>query len=472
MLGPVHTFYSARPYTSQFEDEDTAKLKELDIDVSGSGRVTSKTGIISAIAGLPSLIKRAKIAFNGNSLESKIIAIQDIINVPLKVIISSSSGVNALNALIKVGCIATALSVLLITSSIYLVLELMMSILVLVKSINFDKKEKIIELLSTIKNLDHEINRLESLPLPIQEKSQSETLRLRQAKAYLLTNRIKRLKEYQKDERQLIYLTRRIGITATDGFIKASKHINLYEKETIIEMSTEELIEFNKKGETLLTMVEHHRAKALHVHIFSLAVIAIFTISMLFTTKVLPTTNSLIGAFASGGSTSASLTRSFLDDGYINNTGKGFSLRLAIPKVLAPEEGESTLSIWRSFDAKLKPLYIFLSVISLGLFYVFDAHIFKSQWIKNLRGNGDQFDQKNALYHEHDFTIPAPVLEFQDMSDSDTESYDELDTLDLFCPSEHLYTPKTIVELQDMPPYEIKKYDDMSNQPHDPYFDY
>jgi len=370
-----------------------------------TGRTTGILGY-AVIGEISTIIQKAKTAFKGKSIEAKLIAIQDIINIPLRLLIAIATTINATAPFIQVAAYAAiatvAISVLLIVSSIYITLELLSTIMSTIKSVRFEEKEKLGHVLKVTKKLAKEISKLEEQSAPSQQ-----ILRLKRVIAFENTIKLYDLYKYTDDERQQDYLIRRIGIVAVEGFKKAYENMDAYSADAIYKLSEKELEVFNTQTTTLLTMMNHHRKKSLNVHIYSLPVLFIFAVSMLISTKVIPTTDAAYGILASVLSTGTSVWRMLLDDIYVNNTCKGVDFRLFfIFKLLAPKEGEKTLSIERKMNCKWK--YTLLSVLSLGLLHVFDKYIYKAQWMKELTSTKNSFNHPEALFKERDFTISHP----------------------------------------------------------------
>ncbi len=415
-----------------------------------SGSTTGAVGLFLALTSFGELKGRVTKAFNSQGLEAKMIAVHEIIKAPFKLCIGFLSTISLLSTVAKfltisIGVVlspivlATCALIFAIASTVYLGMELIRSIIILDKSRRFLNKEEIGTALEKIKLLNNLADQgFEKIGLTLFQnkkilrqhlgdeeyntltasycKSANEVAKaLKKAQAVLTYNKLNTLftKYVAKDSRQTEYFARRIGNNAANAFSKRVQNITQYDLSSLKNMDDTKLDAFIEQGKSLLKMVNTQSKKVLKVHIFSVIVILAAGFSLAVSAKVIaiPVTMASIGITCFAGATS--MARSFANDGYIDNPNKGISLRLSIPKSLSPtKEGERVWSIWRIFDHTnphisrlLKCLYVFTSVILPGILPLFDGAIYKAEWVKRARGEGENYD----LFDKHN-TMRVPEI--------------------------------------------------------------
>jgi hypothetical protein len=410
-----------------------------------TGETTGFTGPFLAAIDAGPLKRRVKEAIDTGSSEGKFYAFSDLAGIPLKTVISIGSAVKlifeyfkgASNLLTKIGygLLMGTLSIgLAVVGAIYLTVEFALAITGVVKSCNFASKEKIRQTLNTLDVLTvtdtHNIDQIRDY-LRLKENSDeiggliSEGLegsmvlwsddpetRLLQYKAIITRQKIDSLRSRYLDTsnpKKRTYLNNRIGATAVDAFDNATKNLDHYDAPTISLLEKKDLIKFNKKGTNLLSLLDTRRKKVLKIHAFSLVALAASALAIGVSVTVLPVTLPAVSMAVSALSIATSSASSIANDTYLENTGQGVNLRLAIPKALCREKGkeERNFSIWRAGGTAKKIAYVFLAILTGGLFLLGDW-TYKSKWISELRGVGDQFTQKDAVYSEENITLPDP----------------------------------------------------------------
>ncbi len=374
--------------------------RPLEETVPETGSPTGILGLVFVFTSIIELKERVTKAFKSKDLEVKMLAVHDIIKAPFKLCIGALSAISILSTAAKVLAIAigvvmtpVALSicalVFTIASAIYLGMELIRSIIILKKSNAFLDKEEIGTVLKKIELLKtKEKNTL---------LSNCDMSALKQAQAILTYNKLNTLfsNYVSSDVDQKEYFARRIGNNAANAFSERVQNITQYNLPLLQTMDDTKLDTFIDQGKSLLKMVNTQALKVQKIHIFSLIVIFVAGLALAVSSQFIAISapiTCLSGAIA--------LARSVGNDGYIDHAGEGINLRLCIPKCLSPtKKGEKVWSIWRTTDYKnphtnrfLKCLYIFGCFLSVGILPLFDGAIFKAEWIKKARGDGENYN--------------------------------------------------------------------------------
>jgi hypothetical protein len=403
-----------------------------------SGQTTGVAGLILSLTAIPQLIKKIGKVFATGTIDAKVLIVHDIIKTPMKLLIGFTSAVSLLSAAAKVLTIsigvvmtpvalATCALLFAVCSTIYLSLELIRSILMIIQSERFMNKEEVGTVLKRIEILDnltgqskeHIIATLKKNNAILTKHLGKEALddlmtattnlggALKKAQAILTYKKLDTLyKNYVAEKApHPEVLGQRIGAFAAKTFADRVTNISHITLNDIKGMTEADLDTLTTQGKSLLKMVDRQTYKVLKVHILSLGVIAAASLSLIVSVKLLPLLSATaISVGISGVATALSLARSVAVDAFVDNTQKGVSLRLMIPRSFSPVNNERVWSIWRETDVKnkrlatvAKILYVIGSIISLGTLLLFDGAIYKAEWIKKARGDGADYD-KNSQY--------------------------------------------------------------------------
>ena len=464
---------------------------------------TSAVGIggVSVLLDLPGIINRAKLAFETKSIEGRLLSIQEIVGIPIKLIIAVASAYQTVAPILPVVAtigLATIFSWLLLASTAtYIVLELIKTAFTIVKTVRFEKKyelQKIINEHSNSLNTNLKIFQSIILDDQISEErlSKKETkiaktktiyekfdeidtlnkdkgfkeqlintvgeaaaarilnvsknlsqydistakdmtdeqldLFITKGQAFLnfvkkalntqtrqnakdLAEKIIELKNHTVDKKQTSYLARRIGKNAANIFIDLTKSTSGYLTTSFENLDQNQIEQFNTKALNLLTLVNNHRKKALFVHIFSIFVLTLANVALIFAAKLV-VTSLPVALTVSGLSSSASMLRFILNNSFVDNLQKGIDIRLGIPEELVPKSGERTWSILRSIESKnTLGLYLYGlgCVLSAGILPIIDGCVLKAQWIKKLRGTGDRLSHPKSIYSREQLDFQSDV---------------------------------------------------------------
>ncbi len=402
-----------------------------------SGATTGVSALLLVFTSIEILKTNVVQAFKSRSLEGMILAVHDIIKAPLKLIIGTLSAISLLSMAAKflaisIGVVmsplalATCALVFTIISALYLTMELVRSAHLLDQSIAFLDNEQIgaslkhIQVLEKLKN-QTPAKRAETIKQyqGILEKTLGEKqvaglaktcteggdkldLSIKKASAVFTYIKLKSLSDGYLNLNEIQnfdYFARRIGGFAARAFFDRVQAIHDYSKDSFKLLDPEKLDAFIDGGKRLLEMVNKQAHKVIEVHAFSIFVILFSGFALAISAHLIPLSAAIVSILASVGAAVFSLIRGFATEGYIDNAGIGFSLRLSIPGCLAPKDGERVWSIWRStssgnihLDRFTKCLYVFGSVVSVGILPLFDGAIYKASWIKTARGNGADYD--------------------------------------------------------------------------------
>ena len=428
-----------------------------------TGSTTGVAGLLFAFTSFQNIKNNAIHAFKSRSLEGRILAVHDLIKEPLKLVIGALSAISLLSTAAKF--LALSISVVItpillascalifaIASTVYLSMELVRSIVILKKSIQFINREQVGTVLDKIQLLDDLVGlSVKDVKLKLEQhasdlkkhlgedefKALAETCTksvdevgaaLKKARALLAFIKLDRLRNKylppSAEVRKVDYFARRIGGVAASAFADKVEAISEYTLDILKGMKNDNQIDaFIENGKGLLSMVDRQARKVLKVHALSVAVILLSGLGLAVSTKLITFSVGIFSVVISVAATVFGMIRSFSNDGYIDNAGKGFSLRLSIPSSLAPTEGKRVWSIWKTTDSNnphlsrlAKCLYVFGSIASVGILPLFDGAVLNAQWIAKVRGSGGDFHSNGAYC---DVKIPALVGSPTEIAPSD-----------------------------------------------------
>lgn len=405
--------------------------------------MTGTFDILWVALDIPGIIKRVKTAYSTKNSEAQVLVLQEILAMPVKAISSILSIIKetatltngAALTLLGITTVASALilSVSLVVCSIaYLVLEWTRTVMVLAATGDFENKEKLHRCLRVLKDI--ELTAENTLPkmqrhlkahqqaaVKVLGRDRYEQITSHRATAHTVAktraeitrekvDSLFRRYVQDPDNRRAQVLSKRIGVNAANAFADGALNITSYDSAIINTFSTRSLADFSSRGIKLLSMVDHQREKVFKLHLFALGVLTFATASIAISISAIPGAGGVIAAtIVSAGTSLLSTIKGMGEDAFVKNTGDGFAPRLLVPKFLIPEEGEKTFSILNSLSVPAKIFYVFFSIITLGVLPLFDGAIYKSQWIKRLRGNQDDFDNPDAKHKRAEFTITSPT---------------------------------------------------------------
>jgi hypothetical protein len=411
--------------------------------VPDTGSTTGVAGLLFVFTSFQIIKNNTIHAFKSKSLEGRVLAVHELIKEPLKLLIGALSAISLLSTAAKF--LALSISVVItpmllascalifaIASTVYLSMELIRSIVILKKSIQFINREQIGTVLDKIQLLDNLVGlSVKDVQLKLKQhasdlkkhlgeeefktladtctKSSDEiAVALKKARALLAFIKLDNLRNKYlppaAEVRKVDYFSRRIGGVAAKAFSEKVEAISEYSLDTLKGMQDDNQIDaFIENGKGLLSMVDRQARKVLKVHALSVAVILLSGLGLAVSTKLITFSIAIFSAVISVAATVFGLIRSFSNDAYIDNAGDGFSLRLSIPSSLSPAEGKRVWSIWKTTDSNnphlsrlAKCLYVFGSVASFGILPLFDGAVLNAQWIKKARGNGGDFHSNGA----------------------------------------------------------------------------
>lgn len=424
-----------------YRERAESSIKAKSLPNPRSGNTSGLAGIFFTALDTKPLINRTEKAFQTNSSEGKFHAISDLTAIPLKIYISVITAIKDLSNYLKAAesiiskigiatMLTTLYTIFVVFSTIYLLVESIRTVVGLIKSHTFHRKERIDETLKLLKHLTLSSERgVEDVRRFVGENkndlqemlgdtslffwSNDPLEQVEQIKAMITRNKVAQLyNDYIGDaaeEKKKDYLARRIGSNTLTAFNKAAKHINVYENPDLNTLDKEELIDFNNRGQKILQLLERQRKKVLKIHSLSAVVLTLASLSLGLTT---PASHFILpGIITAIGITGAvtSLARGFAQVTYVDHTGDGINLRLTIPKAFCAAEGETNFSIWKSLNTIKKIAYAFIAILTGGALVALDA-LLKSRFITNLRGAGDQFDQPNSSFKIDEMAIEHPYF--------------------------------------------------------------
>jgi hypothetical protein len=430
------------------------------IEEVGSASTTGTLGIL-VLGNIPTIVSKIKLCTKINFAEGIGNGLMDLFQAPLKITISVISILKTLNYLphIAIPIAAIATPILILSSAVYLLIEFIRTIQNLALSVQFGQKTNLsdaLKQLDTLKDLqtDTALYLAENKQALIAHMGERAYYKLEQdlkvqnandligqkrenienfkekIKAYITMHKVQNIyKTYvkgegndrflgekqanleNKDDHQYFrYLQKRIGQLAANEFAKDAEHIDTYSIEKLDLMDIESVKAFNQSATNLLSMVNMQRKKVLKVHIYSVVVLSLASLTLASSFIFVGPVLGMVATGVSIGASLFALGSGYANDAYINHTGKGFSARLMIPIWLTAKEGETNSSFWKTASTGKKVAFVIGNIlVGLPLLY---TRIAKSTWITKLRnGNdtfladGNSFTSENSTFKTKEMTI-------------------------------------------------------------------
>ena len=440
------------------EDASAVTIRE---QISDSGNSKPGTiGIIGFFTSLGPLFQESKAAWRESSVEGKIQIVSKWAQKPVTLLLTvgsilstQSKGAEGLGSILKLAAVkgaafagmAVLAPIVMVAGIIYLSIELIKTIMALVKSISFESKMNISGALKQIETLSADLRTAKAyieknkealieqlggndaskrlIDQIIGEHDDNNKLQgeINLLKAHITYTKLQILhKKYVTRPNELgidgakhiRFFQKRIGANAQMAFNKGVEKISTFDVPKLEGLSPNALRDFNTKGTTLLKLVNTQRKKVLKVHIFSITVIALSVASIIVSAALLGPAGIMVGVALTVVGIVLSGIRSVANRAYVNNAGNGFSARLFIPYSMAAKDGESNFQMWKTASKGKKVGLVILNILTFGVPAIFDG-ISKSKWITKLR-NGREDEgaiassysaNPNAAFKENEFTI-------------------------------------------------------------------